>query len=89
MAREEQKQKCMCGCDGSGSGCMCGWHHGHMLFRMLIGLIILVIVFWFGVKLGELRESIRGYGFESNSYAPVPMMSVYGSTLPGTTSSTK
>jgi len=88
---EEQKDKCAagctCGCCGSGKGmgCGCGWHGGgtRMLFRALLGVIILVLVFWFGVKLGELRESIRGYnGYGSGSYYPVRMMQGYGTVQP-------
>jgi len=63
-------------------GCGYGWHGGggtRMLFRALLGVIILVLVFWFGVKLGELRESIRGYdGYGSGGYYPVRMMQGYG-----------
>lgn len=65
----EERKKCVCGCDGNGT-CMCGWHHGHMLFRLLIGIIILILVFWFGVKLGELREIVRG-GYGGGQYYPM------------------
>ncbi len=85
---EEQKKDgkgvCTCGCCGShmgmGMGCACGAHGGtRMLFRLLLAIIILILVFWFGVKLGELRESIRGYnGYGSGSYYPVRMMQGYG-----------
>lgn len=83
--------QCLCGCDGSGVGCACGWHHGHTLFRILIGVILLVIVFWFGVKLGELREIVRGgfgdgYGSYGYQYGmPMPTMHYYYSNGTGTT----
>lgn len=64
---------------------MCAWHGGgtRMLFRTLLALIILTLVFWFGVKLGELRESIRGYG-GYNNYYPMQIMHgySYGTPLP-------
>ncbi|HVM77166.1 MAG TPA: hypothetical protein VMU07_03385 [Candidatus Paceibacterota bacterium] len=89
-------QQCVCGCDGSGMGCACGWHHGHSIFRILLGVILLVIVFWFGVRLGELRAEIRG-GYGYNAYYgygdyPMPMMHYYSNTQgapAGTSTATK
>ena len=88
----KMKGRCMCGCDGSGMGCGCGWHHGHSLFRVLLGLIILAMVFWFGVKIGEIRQEIRlngygGYHESQNFYSGMPMMRVYqggGTVSPAT-----
>jgi hypothetical protein len=93
---DEQKKEgkgnvCTCGCCGShngmmGMGCACGAHGGtRMLFRLLLVIIILILVFWFGVRLGELRESIRGYGgYGSYGYAPMRMMQGYGPMIPAT-----
>lgn len=66
--KKEGKNVCDCGCCGSHTGmmgmCSCGAHGGtRMLFRLLLGLIILALVFWMGVKLGELRSELYyGYG---------------------------
>lgn len=94
---EEQKGKgetCSCGCCSSGKGmasgcsCGCGWRGGwngggRMLFRVLLGLIILALVFWMGVKVGELRSELY-YGFGpryTTGYNRVmPMMQGYGSS---------
>jgi hypothetical protein len=62
---------CMtCGAGGAMKGCMgsrcCGHGYGKMrlfyLLRILVTLIILIIVFWCGFRLGTLRGSFtRGY----------------------------
>lgn len=74
---EERKTKsgmCDCGCCG-----MMGHGGTRMLFRLLLVLIILAMVFWFGLKLGELRSEIYyGYGsrYSMNPYQEMPMMRV-------------
>ncbi len=45
-------------------GCGCGWSHGHRALLIILGIIILLVVFWVGVKVGEFRTIVRGY----NSY---------------------
>ena len=61
-------QKCD-SCSSHGLGClMHGWHglHGHYLLRWFLGLVILLAVFYFGFKLGELKSwfeaGIDSYG---------------------------
>ena len=59
---------CMCGCG-------CGWPRGHRMFRVILGLIILALVFWVGVKVGEFktmieRNSAYGFGGYSAGYYP-------------------
>lgn len=55
-------------CCGGGMCCGCGWHGGaghgiaFMVLRCLLALVILFVVFWFGVKLGELKGAY-GYGY--------------------------
>ena len=61
-----------CGCECSGKcdsgkcgdkrGGMCGhWGGGrHRILRVIIGLLILMVAFWAGVKLGELKSSLEG-----------------------------
>jgi hypothetical protein len=52
---------CGCGCGHCGAGgcgggmCSCWKYGGHRPLRILLGLIILVIVFAMGMKLGELK----------------------------------
>ncbi len=42
---------------GMGAGCYHCWRHGGFkLLRWIIGLMILVFVFWAGFKLGELKS---------------------------------
>ncbi len=65
-------------CDVCGSGyghcgkCgnMCGFGGRHLL-RWLLGIIIITWVFSIGMKIGELKASIEGYGF---GHRAVPMM---------------
>jgi hypothetical protein len=50
---------------------------GHRLLRIVIGVLILLVVFWLGVKLGELRSELyRMGGFGRRSYPG--MMGGYG-----------
>ena len=58
-----------CGsCAGCGS-CGCGSGHSHLVARLVIGIIIVVIAFWLGLKLGELRAEFYNSGY-------------YGSNMP-------
>jgi hypothetical protein len=72
MAEEKKNGKsngstCSCmgmtGCTcGSGCGCGCGGHGSRGLFfllRVLITIIILMMVFWFGLAVGRMSD---GYG---------------------------
>ncbi len=56
---------CACG-EGCVCSCGCGWPRGHRVFRVILGLIVLCIVFFVGVKAGEIREALgwgdAGYG---------------------------
>lgn len=51
-------------CAGGNCDCMHGWHGGrHHLLRMLLKLIIVMLIFWFGFHLGQVYGFIRaGYG---------------------------
>ena len=53
-------------------GCGCGWPSGHRLFRVVLGLIVLFVAFWFGVKVGELHSRFSWYG--GMYYRPYPVM---------------
>ncbi len=89
---EEQKPQghpegCRCFQCRCGTDCKCGhgWHgHRHFLLRFLVGIIILVIVFAVGVKLGELKSSF-GHGHYSGGrhymmqpYGTMPQFYYYG-----------
>ena len=57
---------CSCGSCGMMGRGMCGMCGGRRFWalRWLLGLVILVIVFWLGVKIGEFKGSFEGgYGF--------------------------
>jgi len=43
--------------------CNCSHFHGHFILRWILGLLILAIVFAFGVKIGELKSGFAGSGF--------------------------
>jgi|GEM_PF-1282679 hypothetical protein len=51
-------------CKMCGHGmCHCGCGHRHFWLRWLLGLIILLVVFWLGVKVGEFKGAFgRGFG---------------------------
>lgn len=59
--------------NGNPEGCQCGWctwRRGGWgcggrwsWLRLLIGIVILIFVFWAGFKLGELKGSLEGYGW--------------------------
>ena len=53
----DKDHTCSCGCSGYGMGMMGG--RKYHLLKKLIMLIILVIVFWFGTKLGELKALVQ------------------------------
>ncbi|KND48220.1 MAG: hypothetical protein AB201_01320 [Parcubacteria bacterium C7867-006] len=65
-------------CDVCGSGyghcgkCgnMCGYNGKHLL-RWFLGVIIITWVFSIGMKIGELKASIEGYGY---GHRAMPMM---------------
>ncbi len=72
MADEQKKEgtpsgkmACMCP-SGCACSCGCGWARGHLLFRIIIGLILLALAFWAGVKVGEFKmivaQDMWGYG---------------------------
>lgn len=53
----------VCGGDRSCScGCGCGWPSGHRLFRVVLWIVILLIVFWLGFKVGQFVTAFGGYG---------------------------
>jgi hypothetical protein len=99
---------CTCGCgasDGSmmsgGCGCGRGGHGRHWTFfllRTLLTVLILMIVFWFGVVAGRIGSGyygrpmmMGGYGYGSSGMmmgagTAMPMMRVNGATTtPSTT----
>lgn len=61
---EGAKGSCGCGnCGGCWGHGMRGQGHGGFLARWFLGLIILWVVFWVGVKIGEFKEEFGGgYG---------------------------
>ncbi len=46
-----------CGCNHG--SCGCAELHKHFLLRVIVGIIILVTVFWLGMKIGEVKSYIR------------------------------
>jgi hypothetical protein len=39
---------------------LCGGSHGAL--RWIIGAIIMLLVFWMGMRIGEIRSEMYGYG---------------------------
>lgn len=60
----------------------CGKAHSgcgkHVLLRWIIGLSILALTFWMGMKIGELKSFLGfggyGYGMHSGYFRSMPMM---------------
>jgi hypothetical protein len=68
-------------------GCGCGWAHGHRAFRIILGIVIALVIFWIGVKVGEVKVALQVHsarefnGGYSNTYNQgSPMMRVGGVT---------
>lgn len=51
-----------CPCGGHGMCCQMGGRH-HMLARIIIGVLVLLVVFWVGVKVGEVRSELFSRDF--------------------------
>ena len=53
-----------CGQEAVGGSNCCGQgHHRHFLLRMILGIVILMIVFSVGVKIGEFKGEFENNGF--------------------------
>ena len=73
---DKKGEMCDCGCPGCWGGSMGGWHGHHGLLRILIGIMIVLGAFFVGIKFGEIRAILGGYGGgERHSYY---MMGGYG-----------
>ncbi len=75
-------------CKMCGSGMCYHGHHRHFWLRWLLGLVILVLVFCIGVKVGEFKGAF-GRGFNNRAgyntrFNSQPMMRSYPSGYPGT-----
>lgn len=61
MNKGQQQGMCSCG--------MCMYHRRHMgvfILRWLLGIVILLVVFWVGIQIGEFKAEVRqGYGMSS------------------------
>ena len=84
MEEENKHMECNCSmCQGwkhtmhsmhSMSGMYNNWRgHGHFLARVIVGLIILVVVFWIGVKVGEFKGEFENNGYRYKQYRVMPM----------------
>lgn len=50
-----------------GCGCFCHHRHTNSAFRFVMTLLVIMVAFWCGLKLGELR----GYIYSMQSQKPV------------------
>ena len=55
------KKQCECGMHSAGSMMDCHGCHGgkHHLIKIILKLVILIIIFWCGFKLGEITGYIK------------------------------
>ena len=78
MQENQMGQPNSCNC----SMCMHKHGHGNFFLRLLLGLIILLFVFWLGMQIGEFKGSFEGgygsgYGMHNVMYyrtGGLPMM---------------
>ncbi len=81
---EEKKKKESATCDCGGGACGCGMSCGRIwlrIVRAVFAVVVMVIIFMLGVKIGELRgmlESQHGYRMMGaqpfGGYGQYPMM---------------
>jgi hypothetical protein len=55
---QESMKNGMCGKTCT-CGCGCGWAHGHRAFRVVLAIVIALVVFWIGVKVGEVKMALQ------------------------------
>ena len=60
--KKEQTECCGNICEGKWCKKWCGMGKGCPIFRWILGVIILIAVFSLGIKVGEFKSSIYGYG---------------------------
>lgn len=58
---DEKKDMCNCGMCSTGMGHM-HHHFGFWVVKLLVALVALLFVFWLGVKVGEVKSFMGGYG---------------------------
>ena len=74
----------MCGC---GHGCHGGKHH---LVKIILKLFIVIIIFWCGLKLGEMTGSIRSeYGYGNRSGFGMMRGNNFFTNIPNTNNGTQ
>ena len=80
----KDKDSMYCACDNCRPG-MSAWHSHHRfyLLRWLLGLIILMIVFGLGVKIGEFKGMFDQYEYSNRQPQLYKMM--YAPYAPATT----
>lgn len=86
--KDGMDQKCGHGCMGGCAmmGHMCGCHGRHHLVKVILKIIIVVLIFWCGFKLGVITGSIRG-GETRGGFRMMQGYNNYGA-LPSTGSGT-
>lgn len=67
MDKKDHGEDCRCSACTNGSMCRgghcCGGHHG--LIRWVVKIIVLLIVLWVGIKIGEIKAYLENRFYES------------------------
>ena len=72
---QQHESGCSCGMCSSHHGCCFGHHGRYLWLRWLLGILILVVTFWLGMKVGEFKGGMYGYGgFGGHRMGAYPMM---------------
>ena len=78
---EKEGNTCgMCGGGKMGSMCGCGNWSRHHILRWFLGIVIIFIVFWTGMQIGELKGSLERGGWSGQTHSR-PMMYGSGSNM--------
>jgi hypothetical protein len=68
----------MCSC-----GCGCGWARGHRMFRVVLGIVIALLMFWIGVKVGEFKTILGESGYGGGMHRGYPVQVYSGGDVTG------
>ncbi len=77
--KKDHPEGCRCFLCQGGHCAWCGGYHGrHPLVKLIFILVVLAVVFWLGVQIGEVKSLYAGYGWGGYGPGGYRMMGSYG-----------